>query len=555
MKSLQRMKSLLLIGIFTISLYTTVQAQSLEKEIDAIVSSMYTQEGPGISILVAKDGKSVFRRAYGKANLELGVPLIPENVFEIGSITKQFTAVAILMLEEQGKLTVEDEITKYIPDYPTNDKKITIHHLLNHTSGIKSYTGMDSFMKSARTDMTPKELIDVFKNEPMDFDPGEEFRYNNSGYILLGYIIEVITGDTYENFIEKNIFEKIGMNSSYYGSMSQLIKNRASGYKQSGDDYLNADYLSLTLPYAAGSLMSTVDDMLKWQNAVSANTFIKRASLEKAINGSTLNNGEKIDYGYGWGKANVQGSKGYSHGGGIFGYTTNGVFLEKENVYVIGLTNCNCKNVGQITRKVAAIAIGKPIPDKKNAIELSEDNLKKWVGAYQFEGDVIRHITYRDGKLFSLREGPNSREFEIYPMKKDLFIFDDGTISYSFSLTDEGKRQTVFKTAQESFIGKGIEKAPPAERKTISVATDILQKYIGKYELQPNFIIDITVEGNSIFAQATGQPKLEIFAESETLFFLKAVPAEIVFNKSDTGTIDSITLNQGGRQMPAKRIE
>ncbi|WP_299253628.1 serine hydrolase [uncultured Aquimarina sp.] len=554
MKSLQRIKFFLLFFTCTV-IFSTVQAQNMEKEIDAIISSMYTADEPGISILVAKDGKTLYRKAFGKASLELDVALKPENVFEIASITKQFTAVAILMLQEQGKLKVEDEITKYIPDYPTNGKKITVHHLLNHTSGIKSYTGMDSFMKSARTDMTPKVLIDVFKDEPMDFDPGEEFKYNNSGYILLGYIIEVITKDTYENFIEKNIFEKIDMNSSYYGSMSELIKNRALGYKQQGDIYLNADYLSLTLPYAAGSLMSTVDDLLKWQNAISANTLIKKASLEKAINGSTLNNGEEINYGYGWSKTDIQGSKGYAHSGGIFGYTTNGIFLKKENVYVIGLTNCNCKNVRDITMKVAAAVIGKPIPDKKDAIALSIDKVKQWVGAYQFEEEVIRHIILKDSKLFSLKEGENLREFEIFPMKDGSFIFDDGTISYTFSLTDDGKRQTVFKTAKESFIGKGIDKAPPAERKSITVAPDILKQYVGKYELQPNFIIDITVEGNSIYVVTTGQPKFEIFAESETLFFLKAVPAEITFNKNNKGTIDSLTLNQGGRQMPAKRIE
>ncbi|SEK36312.1 CubicO group peptidase, beta-lactamase class C family [Aquimarina amphilecti] len=554
MKSSQRIKTLLLVSFCTV-IFFSAQAQNLEKEIDAIVSSMYSAEEPGISILVAKEGKSIYRKAFGKANLELDVSLKPENVFEIGSITKQFTAVAILMLEEQGKLTIDDEITKYIPDYPTNDKKITIHHLLNHTSGIKSYTGMASFMESARTDMTPTELIDVFKNEPMDFDPGEEFRYNNSGYILLGHIIEVITKDTYENYIEKNIFEKIGMNSSYYGSMSELIKNRASGYKQDGDKFLNADYLSLTLPYAAGSLMSTVDDLLKWQNAISANTFIKRTSLEKAINGSKLNNGEEINYGYGWGKTNIQGAKGYAHSGGIFGYTTNGIFLEKENVYVIGLTNCNCKNVGEVTMKVAATVIGKPIPDKKDAIELSIDEAKKWVGAYEFKDNVIRHIMLKDGKLFSLREGENSREFEIYQMKDGSFIFDDGTISYNFSKTADGKRQTIFKTANESFTGKGVDKAPPAERKSITVSSDILKQYVGKYELQPNFIIEITLEGNSIFAKATGQPKFELFAETETLFYLKVVPAEITFNTNDKGVIDSLILNQGGRKMPAKRIE
>ena len=226
--------------------------------------------------------------------------------------------------------------TKFIPDYPTHGKTITIHQLLNHTSGIKSYTSMGNLTGMARIDRTPEEIIDYFKNEPMDFDPGEKFLYNNSGYILLGHIIEVLTNDTYENFVEKNIFERLGMTNSRYGSKKELIKNRAFGYKQDTEGYANADYISMSIPYAAGSLMSTVDDMLKWQVALTNNTLIKKSSLEKGINGSTLNSGEHIGYGYGLGEMDLKGSKGYTHSGGIFGYSTNGIYLIDEDVYVIG---------------------------------------------------------------------------------------------------------------------------------------------------------------------------------------------------------------------------
>ena len=283
------------------------QAQNLTSQVDEYLLSHSQPNAPGASVLISKDGKAIYKKAVGMANLELNVPLSTDHVFEIGSITKQFTAVSILMLEEQGKLKVEDNITKYIPDYPTHGKTITIHHLLNHTSGIKSYTSMENFIKNARTDMTPTELIDVFKNEPMDFDPGEKFLYNNSGYILLGHIIEVVSEQSYAEFVQDHIFSKLGMKSSYYGSMTKIIPNRASGY-QDKNGFVNADYLSLTLPYAAGSIMSTVDDLLIWQNAISANKLIKRSSLEKAINGSMLNNGEKIPYGYGWSHGSVNGS-------------------------------------------------------------------------------------------------------------------------------------------------------------------------------------------------------------------------------------------------------
>ncbi|MEE9373707.1 MAG: serine hydrolase [Saprospiraceae bacterium] len=544
-------KIIILLALFSIVHFSF--AQSLEESIDSYILSIYPDDGPGASVLISKKGKILFRKSYGLANIELQVPMKPENVFELGSITKQFTSVAILMLEEQGKLSVKDKITKYIPDYPSDNKTITIHHLLNHTSGIKSYTSMPSFLKMARQDMTPTEIIDVFKNEPMDFDPGEQFLYNNSGYILLGYIIEKVSGISYEEYVETNFFEKIGMGSSYYGKMKQMIPNRAAGYQPKGDGYQNADYLSLTLPYAAGSLMSTVDDMLKWQNAINNNTFITRSSLNKAINGSQLNSGENIEYGYGWINGNINGSSHVSHGGGIFGYTTSGIYFPKEDVYVIGLTNCTCKNIGDITMKIGAMAIGKPFPDKKDEVSLSQMQLKKWVGAYQFDGSVIRHITMKNGKLFSQREG--STNLPIFALSDSHFIFDEGTTAYNFSKDDNEKRMVIMKSSDGEKKGKEVNKAPPAQKKEITVSSNILKKYVGKYELQPGFILTIRYGDGSLYAQATGQPEFPLFAESETNFFLKAVPASIFFKMNKDGSAESLTLHQGGAVMPAKKIE
>lgn len=527
-------------------------AQDLESQIDDYVNSVYMPNEPGATVLISKDGKPIYRKAFGMANLELDVKMQPQHVFEIGSITKQFTAVSILMLEEQGKLKIEDELTRYIPDYPTNGKSITIHHLLNHTSGIKSYTNMQSFRALARKDMTPTELIDVFKNEPMDFDPGEKFLYNNSGYILLGHIIEVVSEMSYADFIEKNIFEKLGMQSSHYGSMSKIIKNRASGY-QDRDSYVNADYLSLTLPYAAGSIMSNVDDLLIWQNAIRDNKIITKTSLEKAIHGSTLNDGSHITYGYGWGENDINGSATYEHGGGIFGYATQGIYLPEEDVYVSVLTNCDCRSPGGLATKIAAMAIGKPFPDIKDAISLSPEKLKKWVGTYEFEDGTLRFVTLEDGQMISQREG--SEKFKIYPMSEDHFIFEEGTTSYRFKLKADGTRQTLFKNGGNESVGIESDKEAAPEKVAIELDPKLLTQYIGKYELQPNFVIVISAIDDKLFAQATGQPQFEIFAESEDTFFLKVVPAQLVFSKNANGEVDSLTLHQGGQQMPGKKIE
>ncbi len=545
-------RQLLQTALFTFSLFFSVAltAQNLEQQVDEILSEQYERQGPGAAALIYKDGDVIYRKGFGYANIELDVKMKPEHVFEIGSITKQFTAIAILMLEEQGKLKVEDDITKFIPDYPSNGKSITIHQLLNHTSGIKSYTNMQSFQQKARTDMTPSEIIDFVKNEPMDFDPGEQYLYNNSGYVILGHIIEVVTGTSYEEFVQKKFFDKLGMTNSYYGSHSKVIKNRAYGYSDRGG-YVNADYLSMTLPYAAGSLMSNVDDLLKWQKALNTYQLISKATYEKAINGSTLNNGEKIGYGYGLGAGTIQGSKSISHGGGIFGYTTQGIYLPEEDVFVSVLTNCDCTSPGSITNKIAAIAIGKPFPSIKNAVSLNQSQLSKWLGAYEFPDGAIRYITLEDNKLYSQRE--NSTKFEIYPLSETRYIFEEGDIEYNFSMVN-GKKQASFKTDTE-VIGTEIDKTPPASRAEITLSESELKEYIGKYELAPGFIIKISARNGKIFAQATGQGENEIFAEAKDKFYLKVVAADLVFGRDENGKVNMVTLYQGGQQAPGKKIE
>ncbi|HPF51629.1 MAG TPA: serine hydrolase domain-containing protein [Draconibacterium sp.] len=330
-------------------------SQSIEKEIDNTLCEKYSGDNPGAVFLIAKDGKVVYRKAFGKANIELDVNMKPENVFQIGSMTKQFTAIAIMMLEEAGDLNVTDEITKYIPDYPTLGKTITIHHLLTHTSGIKDYTQMKALRDIAEKDLSPKELIDFFKNEPMDFEPGEKFQYNNSGYVLLGYIIEQVSGMSYEDFIEKNIFQKIGMDDSRYASDREILKNRAYGYQKYDDILLNKMHISFNISYSTGSLMSTVDDLLKWQEAIKNDLLVSEKTKKRVFTNYTLNNGEKINYGYGWHMKEIDGMSSYEHGGSIFGFKSMAVYLPEKDIYVVGLTNCDCNSPTQVTRDIASV--------------------------------------------------------------------------------------------------------------------------------------------------------------------------------------------------------
>ena len=330
-------------------------AQNLESAIDSILIKKYPTNAPGATFLISKNGNIIYKKAFGLANLELNTPMETDHVFEIGSITKQFTAVSILMLVEQGKIGLEDEITKYIPDYPTRGKKITIHHLLNHTSGIKSYTSLKKLYDIDKNDLTPEQLIDFFKNEPMDFDPGEKYKYNNSGYIILGYIIEKVSGLPYEEFVVKNIFEKLNMRNSAYGNHRSIVKNRASGYHLK-EDYENSRFVSYSLSYAAGALLSSVADLNIWQQALTTNKLIKKETLQLAFKNYRLNNGEKTNYGYGWNIKTIGDRPSYEHGGFIFGFKSMGVYLPEADIYVVGLNNCDCNSPTKVTREIAELA-------------------------------------------------------------------------------------------------------------------------------------------------------------------------------------------------------
>jgi CubicO group peptidase (beta-lactamase class C family) len=549
MKNFTSFSTINLCILFTL-FFTLSQAQSLESKIDKILRTQFKTNETGVSALVAKDGNVIYRKAFGKADLELDVDMTSKNVFEVGSITKQFTSVAILMLLEEGKLSLDDEITKFIPTYPTNGKKITIHHLLTHTSGIKSYTSMQRFGEVMTIDETPLKFIDFFKNEPMDFDPGEKYLYNNSGYFILGYIVEKVSGTSYPKFIQERIFDAIDMKSSYYGSHKKLIKNRASGY-QKGAEFSNAQYISLTLPYAAGSIMSNVDDMLKWQTAITSNVFLKKATIDKAFTNYTLINGDKINYGYGWSINEINDVPTIEHGGAIPGYLSMGVFVPSKKVYVIVFSNCGCQSPTNIALEIAALAIDKTRQGNENTINLSIEQLNTWVGTYEFDAEVLRYITLKDGQLYSKREG-SPKAFKIHPTSPNTFSFEEGFLSYFFSMKD-GKKVALFKNRINKEKGVYVDKQAPKEKELITVSADILKSYEGVFEIQPGFDLTITSLENQLFAQATGQQKFELFAVSKIKFFLKVVEASVVFHENEKGEINALTLNQGGRAMRAEK--
>jgi len=316
---------------------------------------------PGAAAIVVRDGEVVYRKAIGMASMELGVPLQPDTVFRLGSITKQFTAAAVMLLVEDGRVALTDPIEKYLPGYPTQGHVITVEHLLTHTSGIQSYTAIPGwFPTRIRADLPLQELIDGFKKEPMQFAPGERYAYNNSAYVILGAVIEKASGETYERFLTRRIFEPLGMTSTFFGSNEPIIKRRAQGYSQENGVVRNAPFLSMTQPHAAGSLVSTVDDLAKWDGALLKGILLKPASLQRMATPYTLKDGSSTGYGYGLQVRQLRGHQSVEHGGGINGFSTFALSLPTERVYVAVLTNSDAPKAppAYLARRLAAIATG-----------------------------------------------------------------------------------------------------------------------------------------------------------------------------------------------------
>ena len=268
------------------------------------------------SVLVAQDGKVLLDKGYGSANLEWDIPDSPHTKFRLGSLTKQFTATAILLLEERGKLRTDDLVTKYLPDAPTGWAKITIANLLTHTSGIPNFTSFPDYSTSEATPTTPEQLVARFRDKPLNFQPGEKWEYSNSGYVLLGYLLEKISGQRYQDFVRDNLFAPLGMTESGYDSHAAIIPHRASGYAPGANGPVNAGYIDMSIPFSAGALYSTTEDLLRWEQGLFGGKVLRAESLKK------MTTPFKNDYGYGLAVRTAHGYTVIEHGGGIEGFNT-----------------------------------------------------------------------------------------------------------------------------------------------------------------------------------------------------------------------------------------
>ncbi len=504
------------------------------------------------SVLVAKEGHIILDKGYGSANLEWDIPNSPATKFRLGSVTKQFTAASILLLQERGKLGVQDPVKKYMTDAPAAWDKVTIYHLLTHTSGIPSFTSFKEYPKWEPFTATPAEEVAWFRDKPLDFAPGEKWSYSNSGYVLLGYLLETITGESYEKFVRENIFEPLGMKDSGYDSNSAVIARRAAGYAPGEKGPRNAGFINMTIPFSAGSLYSTTEDLLKWEQGLFGGKVLGAASL------ATMTTPFKNDYACGLGVQTKNGHKIIEHGGGIEGFNTQLSYYPDEKMTVVVLANLNGTAPGEIAQKLAAVAHGEVVKSEADRKEIAVDHnvLARYVGTYQFSADTNMLITI-DGNQLSEKLGEQP-SFPIFPESETSFFLkvvdaqvefvkDSGGAVTALILHQGGRDQKAPRISDTAVV-----KAAPV-RKVVQVSPKVLEKYAGTYELGPGVEVTMTVENGKLLTQITGQPKFELFAESDSKFFLKVVDAQVEFFSDTSGNVTHLVIHQGGRETRADK--
>lgn len=421
-REINRRISAACLAVVWLFLNTSSLAQAVAPDVDVFMHSAIERSHFSGSILIARDGKVLVSKGYGMANVEHEVPNSARTKFRVGSLTKQFTAMAILMLQEEGKLNVQDSLCKYLPQCPATWQPLTIHHLLTHTSGIQDVDYTQARAPSASVTNTLGRL----KDKPLEFTAGKIFRYSSTNYILLGHVIERASGESYKSFLRKRVFAPLGMKDTDYDDNQRVLKNRASGYSLRGGGLVKASHVNMSVLFSAGGLYSTVEDLYKWDQALYTEKLVPRRALD------TMFGPGKGNYGYGWYVEKQFESRVIGHSGWLDGFHSYFIRIPDKRVSVIVLSNLDSTPARTIASALAAIAVG----DRHNALKerhtvrVNAQAFGAYVGDYEVAPNFIISISSEGGKLFGHTAGRS--RVELLPESESMFFVKEYDAQIAF---------------------------------------------------------------------------------------------------------------------------
>jgi D-alanyl-D-alanine carboxypeptidase len=529
--------------------------QDFAQRADQIVDQAYPANEPGAAVIVTEHGKVVYEGGRGLADLKAKTPITPATVFRIGSITKQFAAAVVLQLVHEGKLSLDDPLSKFLPDYPQPGASATVRQLLSHTSGIQDYTDIPGWMTEANTNKpyTTQQLIDVFKNKPAQFKPGEKWAYDNSGYILIGAIIEKVTGKPWYQAVDERIAKPLHLMTLRYGIDEASIPHMAVGYAPDGDGgFVPAQKINMSVPGAAGSLVSTVGDLATWANALHHGKVLDPASYKAMTTRTKTADGKLNDYGFGLELVDVRGHPTIGHNGGIFGFVTDSVYVPEKDVFVAVFHNSvpPVMDPEVVAGKLAMMAIGDPFPDfHKQPVDLKA--LEPLLGVYKIQDSESERTFYsRDGRLFTKRS--DGSEMEVFPAGNNRFFYDGGVTWFDLVQGESGAVMKMYQNgSQTAQLATRTGPVPP-EPKAVDVPRETLQRYVGSYSVGGDLAV-VTLGDDGLSVKLGSQPSFHLMPFSSNEFVVEKVGARVVFNGPPSAPATSLTIHQGGQTIEAPR--
>lgn len=511
------------------------------------------RDGPGVTVLVARGDQLLYKGARGMASIELGVPLQPDQLMRIGSVTKQFAAAALLKQIDEGKAKLDDPLSKFLPDYP-NGSQITLLQLLNHTSGVKSYTGIPGYMGNpVRRDLSTAELIKEFKDLPADFPPGEKWAYNNSGYVLLGAVVEAISGRSWHQSIDELLLKSAQITSVHYQAGDRLFKGMAQGYTLNAQrEVAPAGFLSMTQPHAAGALIGNTEGLWRWNQALHGGKLISKASYERMT--TPEGPAKPSHYGFGITTATLRGQPMLMHGGGIHGFVSTLNYLPQSQTTIVILRNSDGPGFSMdlVARKLAAFAVGEPFAEPK-AVAVAAEQLKSAEGVFVREDKQTRMLRVKDGVLHSQRSGGGSTA--LIALGNDRFALPDSLTELQIERGADGKAVAarVFNNGESADVERWARSGElPSEIAFMALTPAQMQALVGDYS-SPQFAVKVFIDDQGrLQGQAPGQPAFELKASTPRRVHVPQVDAQLDFG-AEEGQAASVTLIQGGNKLVMPR--
>lgn len=550
-----KLRSCLPLCLSLISGMAMSDVPSVEEKAVEYLTKSTKGESHGVALLLARDGKIIFQRGFGFADVEKKISVTPTTKFRIGSVTKQFTATAMLKLAEEKKLTLDDPLAKYFPDIP-HAGEIKLHQLLTHVSGIRSFTDRVDFLQKVIKPIEPSALIASMKDDKPDFEPGKGFHYNNSAYFLAGEIVAKVSGISFAAYLEETFFKPLGMkNTGIYKNESPPAE-AAKGYSVVDGKPQPALEWDMSWAGGAGALYSTVEDLFLWSEALHGGKILNADSYKRLTTPVVLPKGvDGMSYGFGLVVADIHGLPTFGHGGGLNGWSSDLVYYPAQRTTIAVLTNALPPKSGlepavisqNLAEKFLAAEI-KKLPAAKVDASVDPKTFAAFVGRYDYKTAILT-VTVEKDRLFAQLTG--QEKYEIFPKGPGEFFWKVTKAEVKFLTNDKGE----ITAAEHRQGGNTFKAARLPDAPEVKLTDAELDAILGDYEYSPKMILTVTRQDKQIFAKMTGQPVAPIFPKSATEFEWKIVPASIEFVKNADGKVTKGIHSQGGQKIEARKVK